>query len=247
MPHVQMTITMTQISGEQNYRAPPLRKEEIKAGISDFLSASNVPLPSLGHHMPMDDPWLSSSLAEFVHLDEDGIMISQVDELEEIGGSTPELPEPLARHRKRWRVGTGKHGSPSGRSKALDALPPPKVDEASSQKQQLHPTEALIEAIFNPYPSSSGMASPFSYYAPPPPPSNLDYEQGGLGSGIPEGNGTDGTSRGSFDSSLRVSANASDQGHEGGNSSGSGSGHRWWRRKASSRPVTPARTNSTRS
>jgi hypothetical protein len=235
-----MTITMMQISGEEIYHAPPLRKEEIKAGISDFLSASNVPLPSLGRYMSVDDPWLSSSLGEFVQLDEDGMLISQVDEPEEVTDPTSGLPGEQLRPKKRWRVvGSGKRG---GKTKNLDsAIPmPPKANDNSPQKEQLHPTEALIETIFNPYPSMSSTASPFTYYVPPAPTPKPPKS----GSGTSEGNGTDGTSRGSFDSSQRASATASDQGHEGGIAGRSGSSQKWWRRKTGSRPVTPSRLDS---
>ncbi|KAF8516047.1 hypothetical protein JB92DRAFT_2912197 [Gautieria morchelliformis] len=230
---LNMTITLTQISGEETYRAPPLRKEEIKAGISDFLSASNVPLPSLGPYMPVDDPWLSSSLGEFIQLDEDGMLISQVDEPEEPADPSSELPEQQQQPKKRWRVVGSKRGSQSKNLDSANPLPP-KTSDASPQKEQLHPTEALIETIFNPYPSMSDTASPFTCVPPAPPPKPPKPD-----SGTSEGNGTDGTSRGSFDSSQRASATPSDQGHEGGITGGSGSSQKWWRRKTGSRPVTP--------
>ena len=244
-----MTITMTQISGEKSYRAPLLRKEEIKAGISDFLSASKVPLPSLSRYMPVDDPWLSSSLGEFVKLDEDGMLIPQVDEPEEITESSFELPDQPLRPRKRWRVGSGKRTGSGGQSKTLDATVtlPPKVSDPLPQKEQLHPTEVLIEAIFNPYPSTSKTASPFTYYVPPGSTPKPEVQKQGSGiSAASVRTGTDGTSRGSFDSSQRASGSASDQGHESSNASGSVSGHKWWKRKTGSRPITPSHMDSAR-
>lgn len=235
-----MTITMSQISGEERYRAPPLRKEEIKAGISDFLAASNVPLPSLNRYiLPVDDPWLSRELGQFVKLDADGMLIPQSDAPEAITESSPEIHSQQPRRKKRWHVGS-RTRTLGTQSQALDpdatVSSTPKIIDPSSQKQQLHPTEALIEAIFNPYPCTSETVSPFTYFVPRAPlPKPESWKQVSV---APEGNGTDGTSRESFDSSLG-SASASDRGHEGGNTGGTVNGHKWWKRKTASRPVTP--------
>ena len=281
-----MTITMTHLSGESTYYAPPLRKEEIKAGISDFLATSSARslLPALGRHLPTagvhegeedyDDPWVVNALGEVMRMGEGDEVEAEPGpdpDPDDIPDSTPDLPGAQRRPRKRWRVGGAAKrglglGSGEGPSKTSDAAlavrpktPGQDEDHVSHTKKHsqspwqkqlrdlhLHPTEALIEAIFNPYPSASDAVSPFTYRVPSEPTPTLSsrLETGvgvaalgiglglglGLGSELGQregtGTGTDGTSRGSFDSSspAGASASTSEQGHVGSSVGGHSGG-----------------------
>jgi len=59
-----MTITVTQISGDTNYIAPDLRKEDIKVAIasSDYLNGFEYPIPLYSEQHPLEDPWLFHNL-----------------------------------------------------------------------------------------------------------------------------------------------------------------------------------------
>jgi len=131
-----------------------------------------------------------------------------------------------------------------GRKKVKTAespRPPPKPLSSRSMKP-LSPTELLIEAIFNPYPSMSEESSPFTYYIPHMPPRTL----------------LDSTSD---TNSTQVSMESSQQGNDSAQSGGTSldgqgtwsasgsesnipSGTKWWKRSQKSRPVTPASTRA---
>lgn len=95
---LKLTVELTHIGGETRFRAPPLRKGEILAGVSGLLSNDAYRSPA----------WLSRTL--------------------DLYGDVPGLD-------------LGRDG--------------PRT------------TETLIEAIFNPVPTTSDADSPFTYYVPP--------------------------------------------------------------------------------
>lgn len=224
-----MTLEVTHISGEKNYRAPPLRKEEIKANLVDFINNGKVPTPAV--FSPFDeDPWLESILPEIFRVE---------DEEAGVEGS-PEIPQislPPVKSKKRWRAGR------VSELKHLDPLPGPAIKP--SPTRQLNPTEMLIESIFNPFPTSTDMLSPFTYYATYEPLPKLVKNDSS--NSTSEGLGTDGTSRHSFESSRQISVSGSELGHDASSSTGAVSingqsnGKPWWRRRIGqqSRPTTP--------
>jgi hypothetical protein len=92
-------------------------------------------------------------------------------------------------------------------------------------------TETLIEAIFNPVPTSSKKESPFTYYAPPEPPKT---KRGGSGEEEDEIGIT-------VDSAPSVySTESSSLGHGSGSSMEDVGIKGWWKKiGAFSRPATP--------
>ena len=202
-----MTLTVSHISGEARFCAPPLRKEEIKAGIADFLTARHTPLPAPRLFVPAEDPWLADSL-RLVQPPDPGPDPDPGDD------EAPDVPAREGRVKKRWRVGAKR------RAKTPEQ-PRPHTAGGTPRRQALHPTEALIEALFNPYPSTSTAPSPFTYYVPP---------------ARAERNGTSGEES---DASSRHSASEVELAGAGMGEAGS----KW--RKKGSRQVTPAGTSST--
>lgn len=215
------------MSGEKNYRAPPLRKEEIKANLTDFVNKGKVPTPQVFSCLD-EDPWLDSILPEIFRVDDEDV---EAEELPVI----PQICEPPVKPRKRWR---------GNKAQYLEPPSPPPTTKAPTR--QLNHTEMLIEAIFNPFPTSLDTESPFTYHATyEPVPKLLKNDSSNSTS---EGLGTDGTSRGSFDSSQRISVSGSELGHDAGSSTGAASiggqssGRSWWKRRIGqhSRPTTPS-------
>ncbi|KAF8523762.1 hypothetical protein BU17DRAFT_63693 [Hysterangium stoloniferum] len=211
---LRMTLTVSQMSGEESYHVPPLRKEEVKADIASYLTEVNIPLPMFSESVHTNDPWLASVLPQVTpprpepepELDALGLGL---------GGLQLQIPRPDSRNsnpssqppKKRWHVGGSKPSSrrtsdtstsnltvgngsstplPYGhhtlnaspqhsksrataKSHRAPPTPPNKHHPPQSRPKpppQLHPTELLIEAIFNPYPSTSDSLSPFTYYVP---------------------------------------------------------------------------------
>ncbi|KAH8112316.1 hypothetical protein DFH11DRAFT_1745178 [Phellopilus nigrolimitatus] len=116
---LQLTLELTHIGGETAYKAPPLQKGEVMAGIAALLEKS--PYGSL----PAYDRT-----------------------------ATPPL---LRGHRRATDNGSRSHAS-----RAQPALP-------ELGAGGLRTTDNIIEAIFNPVPTTSAAPSPFTYYVPPKP------------------------------------------------------------------------------
>ncbi|KAI0649651.1 N-terminal C2 in EEIG1 and EHBP1 proteins-domain-containing protein [Trametes meyenii] len=113
----------------------------------------------------------------------------------------------------------------------------------------LRTTEHLIEALFNPVPSDSAEASPFTYYAPPHAErvDARDTSDDSLDS--PTGRRSVDSSVGSVSYAPTASEHSSTTGFEHGLGQGTSSAgslgsesHRHWWQKIRSRPTTPART-----
>lgn len=217
------------MSGEKNYRAPPLRKEEIKANLTDFVNKGKVPAPPIFSGLD-EDPWLDSILPEIFRVDDEDVE----------AGDLPVIPQiciPPVKPKKRWR------GNKTQEVRHLDPPSPPPTKEPTRQPNH---TEMLIEAIFNPFPTSLDTSSPFTYHATYEHVPKL-VKNNSSNSTTSEGLGTDGTSRGSFDSSQRISVSGSELGHDAGSSTGvpsvgaQSSGRSWWKRRIGqhSRPNTP--------
>lgn len=181
---LQLTIALTQIGGETNYRSPPLPKSEVHAGVANLLQR---------------DAHVGVGSASYL--------------------GTPRPPSPA--NGSRSRAG-------SFRSDADDVFP-----ELIGSAQRT--ADNIIEAIFNPVPTTSKAPSPFTYYVtprprPPTPDSTLLVDEiSADGHGAP---------------SIAVSAEseATTTSHS---SAGTREGRtRWWRRLANSTrnlpPQSPA-------
>jgi len=239
-----MTITVTQISGETNYTAPPLRKEEIKAGISEYLNGSEFRLPLYSEQQPLDDPWLSNNL---------DLIIPPTPPEDESPPPTIPLPAQLEQvsrsesgNKRKWRTGKKAATLP------VEHPSPPRHPKPRAKKP-LHPTELLIEAIFNPYPSTEDRPSPFSYYVPHMPvPEPMDSSRSGSGMGTSDTTSLSMGQEGDESvESMGMNGGGISATEMGENSNGNlkgrkeSGGSRWWKRKQTSRPVTPASSRST--
>ncbi|GJJ14743.1 hypothetical protein Clacol_009010 [Clathrus columnatus] len=201
---LKLTLTVVQISGEKNYRAPPLRKQEIKANLMDFVNNGKPPSPHV-------------------------LILRR--------RSVP---------KKRWRNGRAPDFTPADPTTTATTTTTDPLFLKPKVPRQPNSTEMLVEAIFNPFPTSSHTPSPFTYHATYDPLPKLVKNDSS--NSTSEGLGTDGTSRGSFDSSQHISVSGSDLGHDGASStgaasvSGHSSGKPWWRRRIGqhSRPTTPS-------
>lgn len=198
----------------------------------DFVNNGKPPSPSMFSSLE-EDPWLESILPEIFRLED--------DEGEAEGSpDVPQISLPSMKPKKRWRTG----------GKGVSEFIPPDLSLSPSLKpkepRQPSSTEMLVEAIFNPFPTSSHTPSPFTYHATYDTLPKLTKNDSS--NSTSEGLGTDGTSRGSFDSSQQISVSGSDLGHDGASSTGGASvsghsnGKTWWRRRIGqhSRPTTPS-------
>ncbi|GJJ16290.1 hypothetical protein Clacol_010586 [Clathrus columnatus] len=235
---LKLTLTVVQISGEKNYRAPPLRKQEIKANLMDFVNNGKPPSPPMFSSLD-EDPWLEGILPEIFRLED--------DEGEAEGfPDVPQISLPPLKPKKRWRNGRAPDFTPADPTTTATTTTTDPLFLKPKVPRQPNSTEMLVEAIFNPFPTSSHTPSPFTYHATYDPLPKLVKNDSS--NSTSEGLGTDGTSRGSFDSSQHISVSGSDLGHDGASStgaasvSGHSSGKPWWRRRIGqhSRPTTPS-------
>ncbi|KAI5121924.1 hypothetical protein M0805_000253 [Coniferiporia weirii] len=118
---LQLTIELAHVGGETTYKAPPLQKGEVMAGVATLLEKN--PYDSISRH----------------------------------GYNRTTLQPSLRGHRHATDNGS-RSGFPQSRS------PLPELGSAG-----LRTTDNIIEAIFNPVPTSSPAPSPFTYYVPPKP------------------------------------------------------------------------------
>lgn len=139
--NLQLTVELTQISGETQYKSPPLPKGEIMVGIANLLDNS---------------PYRNRNLERSTYLRTNSN--SPASGI----GSTLRVDSPgMASARSNSALGSGA----GSRSRMNSPVPP--ADSGPLRTA----TDNIIEAIFNPVPSSSKTSSPFTYYiAPPPPP-----------------------------------------------------------------------------
>ncbi|KAB5590363.1 EEIG1/EHBP1 protein amino-terminal domain containing protein [Ceratobasidium theobromae] len=138
---LKLTIQVKWLSGEQEYIAPPLQKAQIMEGVAGLMSHDRI-LPPTGMRTPTRPPIsAASSSSSFVNL------------------GTPDL---LA--------------SPSfnrGRGSSLSRAPTLSHSLSFTRPTTPGPTartEQIIEALFNPVPTTNPNPSPFAYYAPSRPP-----------------------------------------------------------------------------
>ncbi|KIJ27947.1 hypothetical protein M422DRAFT_784675 [Sphaerobolus stellatus SS14] len=248
---LRMTLTVTQIAGETEYHAPPLRKEEIKAGISDYLNGSEFHLPLFSDPAPLEDPWLDHHLKNVISI----LPASPPPEHDDLELALPEVVLPRSDSRSTKKKKLKKAGTMPG---GVDSMHPPPpvpplpstslpVPTPSKRRKPLHPNELLIEAIFNPYASTEERPSPFTYHVPHLP---VDLTAQSNSRSAHSRSGSMGTSdttsqsqsqgmEGSFEE-VGAGAVVDDKSMNGSGTSGGSGVTRWWRRKHASRPTTPA-------
>ena len=164
--YTQLTIELKQISGETNYKSPPLPKGEIMAGISSLLDHSSYRNVTIERSSYLRT---SSNVSTMNALGPDspvspGVGVTSASTLGfSTGLSTPTTPG-RTRSSSVLALSLGV-GSRSGSFTRVQS-PTPGLDPSLRTT-----TDNLIEAIFNPVPTSSKSASPFTYYVAPPPPS----------------------------------------------------------------------------
>lgn len=163
---LQLTIELNHIGGEKHYKAPPLQKGEVMAEVTTLLERS--PYGTLPRHSYSRKPSNSSNILRNVS-----------------GRSMTGLavPSPIPGDRSsivgsRSRVNTPEPDS-------LNALL-----SGSRSASAARTTDNIIEAIFNPVPTSSTTSSPFTYYVAPkprPPPLLMSSANGSINSDVSDG------------------------------------------------------------
>ncbi|KZV95986.1 hypothetical protein EXIGLDRAFT_747852 [Exidia glandulosa HHB12029] len=146
---LKVTLQVEYLSGEKQYRPPPLRKSEILAGISGLLSTM------LSEFEELQSPTGASAI-----FSGEGIIPYAEDwTFHPTSGAyfSMQIRPPLDR---------GKHSS-------YNLSPSPSTIRSPNSSGIFHDnainaadTERVIESIFNPFPSTSQAPSPFTYYAP---------------------------------------------------------------------------------
>ena len=250
---LQLTLELTHIGGSDKFKAPPLRKGEVMAGVATLLEKSKKGAGGGVGGSMLAAPGFERSLSR---------PSIRSHRRATDGGSRSDV---LARE-----AGSG------GRSHTHSPVP-------ELGMGGLRTTDNIIEAIFNPVPTSSPAPSPFTYYVPPKSrtgalmPSRLntsmsatenglqtsDADGGGGMSPVPGSavSGDADVSAGVEDerapsiapsSSARsvrsVATSASRSSAGAGSASGSGSGsQKWWKKltsKGTSRPSSPSPCSS---
>ncbi|KZT26015.1 hypothetical protein NEOLEDRAFT_261250 [Neolentinus lepideus HHB14362 ss-1] len=207
---LKLTTDVQYVGGEKAYKAPPLRKGEILAGVAGLLHNEVYRSPA----------WLNRTL-DLYGEHSDGVRSADPD-----------------------ATVTSRKGVPF----ELDQLP-----SAFGPRT----TETLIEAIFNPVPTTSMTSSPFTYYVPPGSEKAKELDGGaedGRGGGSSGSASVDsekqsvlsGTDSASALTSSGMEASpslaTSDSNSEVVSANGSGRHKGWWSRKIGgygSRPGTP--------
>ncbi|CAL1710293.1 unnamed protein product [Somion occarium] len=134
---LKLTLNLTHVGGAKNYKPPPLRKGEIMAEVSGLLSNNDL---------------LRTRLARTLDLYSRDEL--PTDDLHSELSSNRAQSEPQLRSTRLFP-----HRPYTNGDGAVD------FDRLASLNG-LHTTETLIEAIFNPVPTTSETPSPFTYYAP---------------------------------------------------------------------------------
>lgn len=163
----QLTVHLTHVGGAKLYKPPPLRKGEIMAEVSGFLTNNDLfrtrlartldlysrdDLPSAPNdHDPDPEPLL---IHEHELVSNPNPNPTHTAEMADNQGLTQSALQPQPQRPGMNRLFS--HRAPSG---------PSDIDRLASLNG-LHNTENLIEAIFNPVPTISPDASPFTYFSP---------------------------------------------------------------------------------
>jgi len=163
---LQLTIELEHIGGEKHYKAPPLQKGEVMAEVTTLLERS--PYGTLPRHSYSRKPSNNSNTSRNVS-----------------GNSTSGLavPSPISGDRSSNIGSRTRVNSPE--PDTLDALL-----SGSRSANSVRTTDNIIEAIFNPVPTSSTAPSPFTYYVAPkprPPPLVVHSTNGSINSEVSEG------------------------------------------------------------
>ncbi|KAL5520769.1 hypothetical protein ACEPAF_2772 [Sanghuangporus sanghuang] len=143
---LQLTLELTRAGGESNYKAPPLQKGEVMAGVSALLEKSAVggaPRTRPAYERTVSRPPVKTHRRGTDRRDVLGIGLA-LGRGGRGGWNTPTVPTMLGPSELEYELEMG--GPAAGALKT---------------------TENIIEAIFNPVPSSSPAPSPFTYYVPP--------------------------------------------------------------------------------
>lgn len=143
----QLTIELQHIGGEKQYNAPPLQKGEVMAEVATLLERSpygTLPRPAYSRKASAANS--SANLPPRTQGKNAPALLAtsslQGSTLGSAGGSRSRVHSPAPN---------------------LDGLDPLVAGTGSS----LRTTDNIIEAIFNPVPTSSTAPSPFTYYVPP--------------------------------------------------------------------------------
>ncbi|KAL5514717.1 hypothetical protein ACEPAG_2033 [Sanghuangporus baumii] len=148
---LQLTLELTHAGGESNYKAPPLQKGEVMAGVSALLQKSAVggaPRARPAYERTVSRPPVKTHRRGTDRRDVLGIGLALgAGRGGGAGGwNTPTVPTMLGPSELELEMEMGGPGA-----------------------GPLKTTDNIIEAIFNPVPSSSSAPSPFTYYVPPNP------------------------------------------------------------------------------
>ncbi|KAH9944892.1 N-terminal C2 in EEIG1 and EHBP1 proteins-domain-containing protein [Amylocystis lapponica] len=214
---LKLTIELEHIGGEKFYKPPPLRKGEILASVSGLLSNNELLRTSVARQ-----------LDDFTR-DDSPDSDSDWMEFDDPGTARPRA------YPKQQSLGHS-YVTPDGR-----------LDTARLVSSYgLRSTENLIEALFNPVPSSHETPTPFTYYTSE---SELDgssmsdslsggAEQLSMNStGLDSVSGHSGSSHYADTTAVSYDVNGSTRDIDGGPASASGQGT-WWR-KMRPHPSTP--------
>lgn len=163
---LQLTIELNHIGGEKQYKAPPLQKGEVMAEVTTLLERS--PYGTLPRQSYSRKPSNNSNISRNVS-----------------GKSMTGLaaPSPIA----------GDRNSTVGSRSRLNSPEPDTLDSllsGSRSSNSIRTTDNIIEAIFNPVPTTSTASSPFTYYVAPkprPPPLIVSSANGSINSEVSEG------------------------------------------------------------
>ncbi|KAL5478429.1 hypothetical protein ACEPAI_2613 [Sanghuangporus weigelae] len=161
---LQLSLELTHAGGESNYKAPPLQKGEVMAGVSALLEKSAVggaPRTRPAYDRTVSRPPVKMHRRGTDRRDVLGIGLALGRGGRGGGWNTPTVPMMLG---------------PSELELELE------LEMGGPGAGALKTTENIIEAIFNPVPSSSSAPSPFTYYVPPNPRPPLPLTPSGSGS-----------------------------------------------------------------
>ncbi|KAG8753195.1 hypothetical protein FRC11_007616 [Ceratobasidium sp. 423] len=151
---LKLTIQVKWLSGEQDYVAPPLQKAQIMEGVAGLMSHDRI-LPS-GVRTPRLVPSPTQSSTSLAP------------------SSGPDLlTAPGLNVRPTTWHPTQTNSQQRGRAASLSRTPTLSHSLSHSRSSSPQPTartEQIIEALFNPVPTTNPNPSPFAYYAPARPP-----------------------------------------------------------------------------
>lgn len=144
---LKVSIEIEHVGGEEKYVPPPLRKGEVLGSVAGILSNDLLRAQIVRE---LDEYTRSHSPSPF------GVGVAAPQPLRananlNVDGPTHDSAHPFESHSYPYPYAT-----PSGH-----VLP-----EHLASSYGLHTTETLIEALFNPLPSSEPEPSPFTYYVP---------------------------------------------------------------------------------